>query len=100
MDNIKVFRHILEKGGAFYGILLDEKKLSFFENYTELLTMWNQRMNLVSSRDMERFVEYHLLDSLKAASCFDMANVHNLLDFGSLLNLCNSILGKNFAAFL
>ncbi|MBT4483825.1 MAG: 16S rRNA (guanine(527)-N(7))-methyltransferase RsmG [Candidatus Latescibacteria bacterium] len=70
-------------GARAYGIMLDDNKISMFETYTELLMSWNKKMNLISKRDTERFVEYHLLDSLKVSSCCDISVVRSLLDFGS-----------------
>ena len=73
----------LSSGALSYGIRLDDGALSLFERYTDLLSLWNRNMNLVSRRDMERFVEYHLLDSLKVSSCVDFSSMETLMDFGS-----------------
>ncbi|MDP2984237.1 MAG: 16S rRNA (guanine(527)-N(7))-methyltransferase RsmG [Candidatus Latescibacter sp.] len=73
----------LTGGAAAYGIHLEDDALSLFAQYTDLLLLWNRNMNLVSRRDMSRFVEYHLLDSLKVSSCVDLLSVETLMDFGS-----------------
>jgi 16S rRNA (guanine527-N7)-methyltransferase len=73
----------LSSGALVYGIHLDDDALSLFKRYADLVTLWNGNMNLVSRRDMERFVEYHLLDSLKVSSCADILSVEKLMDFGS-----------------
>ena len=83
MNDHTLFKQLLKDGASFYGISLDDTALSDFEQYTDLLNVWNKRANLVSSRDMNRFVEYHLLDSLKVASCFNIKTVQSLLDFGA-----------------
>lgn len=83
MNDIKKFRNDLFRGSSLYGIYLDESKLSHFETYYNLLLEWNSRINLVSERDINRFVEYHLLDSLKVASCLDMFEIDRMMDFGS-----------------
>ena len=77
------FFRMLSSGALSYGIHLDDTALALFKRYTDILTVWNEKMNLVSKRDMERFLEYHLLDSLKIASCVDMAAIGKVLDFGS-----------------
>jgi len=77
------FYHVLTRGASHYDITLNEADVSLFERYSKILAVWNRRMNLVSSRDMGRFVEYHILDSLKVSSCFDFSNVRTLLDFGT-----------------
>ncbi|MHB9030215.1 MAG: 16S rRNA (guanine(527)-N(7))-methyltransferase RsmG [Candidatus Latescibacterota bacterium] len=78
-----LFSSVLSSGAFRYGLSLSTQSLSLFQRYAELLSSWNTRMNLVSSRDMERFVEYHLLDSLKIVSVFDFPSVSRMLDFGS-----------------
>jgi 16S rRNA (guanine527-N7)-methyltransferase len=65
-----------------YGIRLDDGALSLFGRYTDLLSLWNRNMNLVSRRDMERLVEYHFLDSLKVSSCVDFSAMETFMDFG------------------
>ena len=77
------FSGVLSFGASHYGISLDETAVSHFERFAEMLASWNSRMNLISARDIKRFVEYHLLDSLKAASCYDFSKVRTLLDFGT-----------------
>ena len=83
MYDRKKFRNDLYNGASLYGINLDDKTLSLFETYYDLILDWNSLINLVSKRDINRFVEYHLLDSLKISSCFDMFKVKKILDFGS-----------------
>ncbi|HUT63492.1 MAG TPA: 16S rRNA (guanine(527)-N(7))-methyltransferase RsmG [Anaerolineae bacterium] len=83
MTDLETFRQVLADGAAHFGITLDNERLSLFERYTALLTRWNSHMNLISAQDLHRFVEYHLLDSLKTASCINMNTVSKMLDFGS-----------------
>lgn len=77
------FKKDLSNGASLYGIDLDDNSLSRFETYYDLILDWNTRINLISRKDTDRFVEYHLLDSLKVASCFEMSAVTRMLDFGS-----------------
>ena len=77
------FTDILSRGASCYGISLDDNTIKSFAAYTDVLKSWNSRMNLVSDRDMDRFVEYHLLDSLKVAACIDFSGISKLLDFGT-----------------
>ena len=83
MYDRKKMREKLSRGAFQYGIDLNDATLSLFEIYYDILVEWNNRMNLVSKRDLHRFVAYHLLDSLKVASCFDILKVNRMLDFGS-----------------
>jgi len=73
----------LSGGALLYGVHLDDDALSLLERYSDILSLWNRTMNLVSKRDMDRFVEYHLLDSLKVSSCIDMVSLEKIMDFGS-----------------
>ncbi len=73
----------IASGAEHFGIHLNDETLSRFDRFIALLTDWNTRMNLVSTRDMTRLVEYHILDSLKIASVFDFFSVKKVLDFGS-----------------
>ena len=81
-QNIDMTRSLVS-GASHYGISLDEKTVSSFERYYELIATWNRRMNLISTRDCERFFDYHILDSLKVASCVDLKPVSRMMDFGS-----------------
>lgn len=62
---------------------IDTGMVTLFQRYYEFLNDWNTRVNLVSGRDLERFVEYHILDALKVSSVFDFSGVHTMMDFGS-----------------
>jgi len=82
MNNSDFFKNI-EAGCDSYGIILKDNSFDLFFKYYLLLLEWNKKMNLVSSKDMDRFVFYHVLDSLKTASVFDFNTIKNIMDFGS-----------------
>lgn len=48
------------------GLKLTEEQLSRFKAYHKLLLDYNRRINLISRRDVDRIVPYHLVDSLVA----------------------------------
>ena len=73
----------MTSGAQSYGISLDSRTLDRFERYESLVREWSTGTNLVSRGDLDRFAEYHLLDSLKVASCLDFGRIRRLLDFGS-----------------
>lgn len=77
------FRDVLKSGARVYGLSLDDNCLSRFETYMDILSSWNRYTNLVSARDMNRFVEYHLLDSLKVAPFVNFSNIATVMDYGS-----------------
>ncbi|MCE5252444.1 16S rRNA (guanine(527)-N(7))-methyltransferase RsmG [bacterium] len=78
-----LFYDNLYAGSSEYGVPLDMSALSSCWKYYELLVSWNSRVNLVSQRDLDRFIDYHMLDSLKIASLFDFSRVRTMIDFGS-----------------
>jgi 16S rRNA (guanine527-N7)-methyltransferase len=49
------------------GIELTADQLARLRKYEQLLREWNERVNLVSRKDIERVVGYHFLDSLTAS---------------------------------
>lgn len=70
-------------GASQYGLHPDDVSVKRLFDYTSEVFDWSSRMNLVSSRDLERFIDYHILDSLKVASVTDISSFKRLLDFGS-----------------
>ena len=74
---------LLRKGASHFGVSLDNTSISKLFDYKDLVSDWNRRMNLVSSRDLERFIDYHILDSLKVASSIDFSAITSFMDFGS-----------------
>lgn len=83
MPTPESFGSTILSGAGAYGIMLDDSAVSLLETYYEVLSEYNLRTNLVSKGDMKRFPEYHILDSLKIASCHDMSGVGRMMDFGS-----------------
>ncbi len=83
MHDPELFSSILIDGASRYGISLKPEDIERFRSYVDMVHDWNRRMNLVSRRDMDRFLEYHILDSLKVASCVDFSAASRMLDFGS-----------------
>ncbi len=77
------FKSTVCNGAASYGVILDDIAVSKLGRYFEILSDFNLRTNLVSKGDMKRFAEYHILDSLKIASCVDLSGFGRAMDFGS-----------------
>lgn len=82
MISFDFFCDCVQRGLFVYTIQSDNTLLDRLYRFYTLVYEGNQRMNLVSYRDMERFIEYHILDSLKLASVIDFTNA-SVLDFGS-----------------
>ena len=62
---------------------LSEDVLERLAAYKELLAQWNERINLVSEKDVERLELHHILHSLAIARCIRFAPGSSVLDVGT-----------------
>ncbi|MBN1291245.1 MAG: 16S rRNA (guanine(527)-N(7))-methyltransferase RsmG [Candidatus Latescibacteria bacterium] len=83
MIDYQKFYDDLKNGASFFGLTLSDSQIQEFFYYYRLLLQWNSQVNLISKSDIVRFIDYHILDSLKVVSVFDLKNVNTLFDFGS-----------------
>ena len=58
------FARLLDAGCEELGIVLTEKQKEQFFKYFQLLTEWNQVMNLTAITEMPEVVTKHFVDSL------------------------------------
>jgi 16S rRNA (guanine527-N7)-methyltransferase len=63
------------------GIELTPEQLEGLRKYERLLREWNERVNLVSRKDIDRLVGYHFLDSLTASALIPQGST--VCDVGS-----------------
>lgn len=59
-----------------------EKQLQQFAALKNLYEDWNQKINVISRKDMEHFYEHHVLHSLAIATQFDFAPGYEIMDLG------------------
>jgi 16S rRNA (guanine527-N7)-methyltransferase len=59
-----------------------EKQLQQFVALKGLYQDWNQKINVISRKDMEHFYEHHVLHSLAIAATFDFPDRYNIMDLG------------------
>ncbi len=64
------------------GIGLDEEQLRAFGRYLELITFWNRKINLISSRSPEEVVMVHFVDSLTPLALL-AGGPQRIVDLGS-----------------
>ncbi len=83
IDNTPDITSIIKESASLYGIDLDRYQVSGLQSYYSFVLDESTRQNIVSRNDLKRFVHYHILDSLKVASCHDFSLNHRLLDFGT-----------------
>lgn len=74
---------ILLRGCRDWGIELSLAQKKGFSLYIENLLLWNQRINLVSSKDMGRLAQRHLLESLAPLKLIPLREGEKVLDLGS-----------------
>lgn len=79
MNNID----ILKKGIEDFGLEVNEKVLSDFQEYKELLVEWNQKMNLTGIEDEKEVFIKHFLDSISAVTKGYIQNGMSLIDVGT-----------------
>jgi 16S rRNA (guanine527-N7)-methyltransferase len=60
-----------------------EKQLRQFTALKELYTEWNEKINVISRKDMDNFYEHHVLHSLAIATQFEFPAGYNVIDIGT-----------------
>ncbi len=60
-----------------------EKQLNQFAALKDLYTDWNQKINVISRKDLDNFYMHHVLHSLSIATQFDFPAGYNILDLGT-----------------
>ncbi len=63
------------------GLACDQ--LALFQKYYELLTSWNERMNLTTITSRPDVIAYHFQDSLALGHACDLTRVNTIVDVGS-----------------
>lgn len=66
-----------------YFPLLSAAQLETFSRMESLYRQWNEAINVISRKDMENFVEHHLLHSLAIAKVVDFPAGSRILDAGT-----------------
>lgn len=77
-----VLEDCLEAGSREMGIRLDQKKLTEFRTYYEILSQENEKYNLTSIEGEREVAVKHFLDSLACVSVLDFKNSY-VLDVGT-----------------
>ena len=60
-----------------------EKQLQQFAALKNLYDEWNQKINVISRKDMEHFYEHHVLHSLAIATQFNFPDGYKIMDLGA-----------------
>lgn len=59
-----------------------EKQVQQFAALKELYTDWNEKINVISRKDMDNFYEHHVLHSLTIATQFEFTKGMQVMDLG------------------
>lgn len=59
-----------------------EEQLRQFSALKQLYTEWNEKINVISRKDMDNFYEHHVLHSLAIATQFEFAEGEEVMDLG------------------
>lgn len=62
---------------------LDNLKKKQLEKFKNLITIWNQKINLVSRRDIENFEVNHILHSISVSKYFNFKDNSDIMDLGT-----------------
>jgi 16S rRNA (guanine527-N7)-methyltransferase len=61
----------------------NEKQIQQFAALNDLYEEWNQKINVISRKDMDNFYEHHVLHSLSIAREFSFPDGNNIIDIGT-----------------
>jgi len=59
------------------------KQLQQYAALQDLYEEWNQKINVISRKDMDHFYEHHVLHSLAIATQFDFPDGYHIMDLGA-----------------
>ena len=59
------------------------KQIEQFAALKDLYTEWNEKINVISRKDMDNFYEHHVLHSLAIATEFDFPDGYDVIDIGT-----------------
>lgn len=62
---------------------LTPHQLELLERFTQELTAWNEKINLVSRKDIESLVEHHIVHSLAPLRVLSLQHAARVLDLGT-----------------
>ncbi len=60
-----------------------EKQINQFAALKDLYAEWNQKINIISRKDIDNFYLHHVLHSLSIATQFDFTAGYEIMDLGS-----------------
>ena len=80
---MKDIREALIRSAAEYGIPVSPRQAEQFQVYLEMLTEWNQKINLTALKEPEEIAEKHFLDSILILKFGKIPQGAKLIDVGT-----------------
>lgn len=74
---------LLKSSAASIGVELNDKQITQFIRYYEILVEWNSFMNLTGITEYEEVVQKHFVDSLALCKAVDVNEAETLIDIGT-----------------
>lgn len=65
------------------GITLTPEQIQKFIRYYEMLTEWNEVMNLTAITDYDEVMKKHFIDSLSLVKAYDLSGDISVIDIGT-----------------
>ena len=62
---------------------LNETQINKIEEFQKQIIFWNEKINLISRKDIDNFIPNHVIHSLSVSCFFDFNDNTNILDFGT-----------------
>lgn len=72
-----------EKDTLALGISLTEQQIRHFLRYYELLTEWNEKINLTAITEYDDILKKHFVDSMSLIKAYDVSRECSVLDVGT-----------------
>ena len=73
----------LKEDALLFGVDLNEKQISQFQKYYEMLIEWNNKINLTAITDFEEVLKKHFLDSISIGRIINQEDKVSILDIGT-----------------
>lgn len=73
----------LKEDALQFGVELNEKQLSQFHKYYEMLIDWNEKINLTAITEFEEVLKKHFLDSISIGRLIRQKDAISILDIGT-----------------
>lgn len=75
--------NLLKEDALLFGVSLNDKQLSQFSTYYEMLIEWNEKINLTAITEFDEVLKKHFLDSISIGRILEQNTNVSILDIGT-----------------